>query len=207
MNGGPTRISALGPVVGAALIAPRATDAPLVQVVADHGGVGHGHTFYDGVVVVPLIQAEGGLRSTERLTNLVRLIDDQHMLLDLLGIPCVPRLGTHGFGNHAAGATQLAAWGRIAFCEWLLFAEHKVALRTDLYKYMWSVNGMEELYDLGSDAAELRDIAATADLTWARELTMCRHHTREPNSPLELSDELRAQCAATRTPLRDLGYI
>jgi arylsulfatase A-like enzyme len=82
-----------------------------------------------------------------------------------------------------------------------------VALRTDRYKYVQWPNGKEELYDLLNDPGELQDIAAGADLTWARRLAAEHAATR-----LELGGSRSAEGpdtdrAAIRARLAGLGYV
>ena len=74
-------------------------------------------------------------------------------------------------------------------------------MRSARYKYVRWDNGKEELYDLRADPAELRDIAATADLTWARALTSA------DEAPMpEIVADLEEQ-GAVRAALHGLGYV
>ncbi|HXJ35539.1 MAG TPA: sulfatase [Candidatus Eisenbacteria bacterium] len=178
-------------------------DDTLIAVVSDHGeefwehgGVEHGHTFYDELVRVPLVLAGAGLPRDHRVAELVRLIDLPPTMFDLLHLPAPSDLD---------GTSMLRPTGaeRVALCEGLLFAEDKVAIRTARWKYVRSANGKEELYDLETDRLELRDVAASADLEWAREL-IAASGAGAPQA--ECIDDHAADGPAIREALRHLGY-
>jgi arylsulfatase A-like enzyme len=180
----------------------------LVAVVSDHGeefwehgGVEHGHTFYEELVRVPLVLSGAGLPAHHRMRELVRLIDLPPTILSLLGVAPPDGLDGVSFAAAASGRPHLERDERVGLCEGLLFAEGKVAVRTAQYKYVRWENGKEELYDLRTDPAELRDIAANSDLTWARELTSA------DEAPVpEIVDDLEEH-GAVRAALHGLGYV
>jgi arylsulfatase A-like enzyme len=166
----------------------------------DHGGVEHGHTFYDELVRVPLIFGGGGL-DPGRLGGVVRLTDVAPTVLDLAGISPPSGLDGATLVSGRDGRIRLAAGGRVAICESLLFAEEKVALRTERWKYVRWENGKEELYDLASDPRELRDLAGSASLDWARRLlgeTAATNGQPPPGSHVD--------SAAIRAAMERLGY-
>ncbi len=180
----------------------------LVAVVSDHGeefwehgGVEHGHTFYEELVRVPLVLAGGGLPTKHRVRELLRLIDVAPTIMSLLGVSPPDALDGTSFAPAASGRPHLQRDERVALCEGLLFSEGKVAVRSARYKYVRWDNGKEELYDLRADPAELRDIAASADLTWARALTSA------DEAPMpEIVADLEEQ-GAVRAALHGLGYV
>jgi arylsulfatase A-like enzyme len=195
----------------------RTIDDPLLIVVADHGeefwdhgGVEHGHTLYEELVRVPLIFSGGGLPTSERLSNLVRLIDLPQTILAILGLSGPDSIDGKSFASTLArlhsGSPPDA---RAALCEALLFAEEKVAIRTDHYKYIQWANGKEELYDLLHDPAELRDVAASTDLTWGRRM-LAEHAAARLQSgglPEPEREWPAADRAALRARLEGLGYV
>lgn len=148
-------------------------DDVIVAVVSDHGeefwehgGVEHGHTFYDELVHVPLMFAGPGVPRGGRVRSLVSLADLPPTLLRLAGLSAP--LGLDGVPIALSDAS--AEDERVVHCESLLFAEPKAAVRTRSLKYVLWQGGKEELFDLDRDPRELRDLAATADLGWARSL-------------------------------------
>ena len=170
----------------------------------EHGGVEHGHTYYEELVRVPLVLAGGGLPRRRRIRELVRVIDLPPTVLSLLGVGVPDHLDGESFADAAVGVSTRGPDDRVARCEGqLLFAEDKIGLRTARHKYVRWENGKEELYDLEADPAELRDIAATADLTTFRELT--REDDAAP--PLDdLPDDVEEH-GAVRAALHGLGYV
>jgi arylsulfatase A-like enzyme len=138
----------------------------LVIVVSDqgeefweHGGVEHGHTVYDELLRVPLIMRwPGRLPAGKRVEAVARLTDIAPSVLDLLGFE--PPAGLDG-ATLAPLVEDRDAARRVAVAENLLFAEERVALRTQDRKYIRWANGKEEMYDLTNDPRELRDLAGS----------------------------------------------
>lgn len=181
-------------------------DTTLVVCVADHGeefwehgGVEHGHTVYDELVRVPLLMRwPNHLPSGAVVNPVVRLVDVAPTVLDILSLPRQPA---------ADGMTLLplirgeAEAPRVAVVENMLFAEERVGLRTSDRKYVRWENGKEELYDLGADPREQRDMAGTdALLTPLRALWS------------EVEPGLAGGAVAVAVPgdiqgLRALGYV
>jgi hypothetical protein len=110
-----------------------------------------------------------------------------------------------GEGSADPRATSTVHEQRTALSQSLLFAEDKIALRTETHKHIRWANGKEELYDLRADPAELRDLAAGADLGWARQL-LAQHTGISPESeePAELTP---TETAILHARLQALGYI
>ena len=136
----------------------------------DHGGVEHGHTLFSELVHVPLlVRCPGCAPRGARIDAAVGLDGLAPTLLDLLG---VGREAREGVQPMAAGFASLLRGEpyemRPVLSENLLFAEERVALRTQRYTYVVWANGKEELYDRRSDPRELRDLAARRGLL--------RHH-------------------------------
>ena len=193
--------------VGRILAAAPPDQDTLVVVVSDHGeefwehgGVEHGHTCFDELVHVPLVFAGAGLDAGGRVAGVTRLVDVPPTVLGLLDLPAPPDLDGASLVAGVNGHARLATSGVSARCEGMLFAEEKVGVRTDRLKYVRSANGKEELYDLVDDPRELRDIAAGADLDWARALTV-------PSAGAGACDDGARDEPAVRAALHALGYV
>lgn len=104
--------------------------------------------------------------------------------------------------SHEGGAVECASTNSAVVCESLLFAEEKVGVRTNQYKYVRWDNGKEELYDLTKDPHELLDIATTQDIRWARSLVDRTQRRPATDEATAMSEE-----RATRIALRGLSYI
>ncbi|MBX3025423.1 sulfatase [bacterium] len=178
-------------------------DEVIVALVSDHGeefwehgGVEHGHTFYDELVHVPLMFAGPGVPRGGRVRSLVSLADLPPTLLRLAGLSA-----PHGLdGVPIALSDASAEDDRVVRCESLLFAEPKVAVRTRSLKYVLWQGGKEELFDLDRDPCELRDLAATADLGWARGLL------GDGPGPPQGSYAAALDTASLRVAMERLGY-
>lgn len=168
----------------------------------DHGGVEHGHTFYDELVRVPLILAGARLPKQTRLSELVGLVDLSPTLLSVVGVDVPQGLDGVSFVARRADVPVLSPATDAVLCESLLFAEEKVALRTNRYKYILWDNGKEECYDLVRDPLELVDVAASVSLSRSREIVK-----RRRQSSVGEGEVCSAEDAATRVALRGLGYI
>jgi arylsulfatase A-like enzyme len=140
----------------------------LVIVVADHGeefwehgGVEHGHTTYDELVHVPLILRWPAHLAASRVSAQVRIIDVLPTVLDLLG--GAPPADVDGRSLVPLVQRADASEPPSALVECMLFADERVALRTERRKFVrWDV-GKQEVYDLEADPAEHIDLAGVAD--------------------------------------------
>ncbi len=166
----------------------------------EHGGVEHGHTFFDEVVRVPLILRGPGVPAGRRVGALTSLADVTPTILDLLGLPALPGVQ----GTSLAPFLRGDALARTAVAaESMLFGEEATAVRTAQHKYVRWGDGREELYDLGRDSGERTNQAACADLAGARAVH-ARVFAGVPERP-----HLGAVApdATVRAGLRALGYV
>ena len=181
----------------------------LVIVVADHGeefwehgGVEHGHTTYDELVHVPLILRWPERLPARRVPTQVRLIDVLPTVLDLLGVPAPAEVDGRSLVPLLASAAPSDPPSALVEC--MLFADERVAVRTEQRKFVRWETGKQEIYDLQADPAEHRDLAGLAD---------------ERAALTTAFDAIRDASAGTRPPLagrpgvaeaaalRALGYV
>jgi arylsulfatase A-like enzyme len=132
----------------------------------EHGQMEHGNSLYRVLLEVPLVlRFPGRVPTGRRVTDPVTLRDLPATVLDLAGLP-----NSAGF----PGSTLATRWQSIASDSArspLLSAltwpdgEVAVALRVGNMEYIdWFQEG-EQLYDLGDDPAELRNLASKDDTT------------------------------------------
>lgn len=182
-------------------------DDTLVAIVSDHGeefwdhgGVEHGHTLHDELIRVPLVLRGPGVPRGLRYEPLVRTTDLAPTLLDLLGLPPLPSRSGASLLPDLVGARHAP---RVASSENLLFAEPHTAVRTDALKYIAWSDGHEELYELGADPAERRDLSTCADLAPARAL----HAASFASVPRRAVTNVVEPDPLTRSALQSLGYV
>jgi len=122
----------------------------------EHGGLDHGLTLYDELVLVPLLLRAPGTEPRS-VTQQVRTIDIMPTALDLLGIAPNEQLSAQMEG---VSLTPLIAGRDLkldAFMETDYLAQSfKRGVRTsDGYKFIYSMeSGAREMYDLNSDPME-----------------------------------------------------
>jgi arylsulfatase A-like enzyme len=141
----------------------------LVALVADHGeefwehgGVEHGHTLYDELLLVPFIlRWPEHLPKSTLVNNLVRIVDVAPTILDLLNVPIPDGLDGSSAVPLLSGREPTP---RLALAENLLFAEERTAIRTSDHKYIRWEDGREEVYDLRVDPNERVNLVAQSDL-------------------------------------------
>jgi arylsulfatase A-like enzyme len=193
----------------------------------EHGLIGHGLSLYDSLLKVPLILHYPGKLSPRRVSEQVQLCDILPTVIDLADLPDkTPKLACQGksLAELAHGAN--AAEGRVAFAEHamqhLALFEAKIPdLDADFYKkykratravrvaglkYIWSSNDDHELYDLGQDPEETRNLidqypdkALALQQTLAQWLASFVPDTYRGSTP-EPDDVVTQR-------LRDLGYL
>jgi arylsulfatase A-like enzyme len=128
----------------------------------EHGGVLHGRTMYGEVLDVPLILRGPGLPAGVRVRGLVSLSDILPTVLGLVGI-AAPKTDGMDLAPTWEGGGAIPE-DRAAFAE----ADHgnakqdiKRMVRVGNVKLIYDrLAGRRELYDLGRDPSEQRDIAA-----------------------------------------------
>ena len=166
----------------------------------DHGGVEHGHTLYDELLhVALLLRWPGHLQAGLRVPGVASSVDIAPTVRELARLPA----GHPSDGVSLVGSLRGApSPPRAVLSENLLFAEERVAVRTDTAKLIRWANGKEEAYDLRRDPAERRDLAGVDGFVVPLEATF---------------DETERAMAPAVTPvaghdlpaaaLRALGYV
>jgi len=156
-------------------------DNTVLIITSDHGEnfgehhlVEHVLSVYDTVLHVPLIirypgLAEAGLRVEEQ----VQLIDIFPTILDIVGINWSGEEQLQGQslvkdveqpGSQFAIAEYALHYGAFGFLRWYgdidvyRWAHRLKTIRTDEFKYIWSSNGQDELYNIREDPGELNNL-------------------------------------------------
>jgi arylsulfatase A-like enzyme len=164
-------VSAVDASVGALLDALEArglADTTVVILTADHGeefhehgGFEHGRTLYDEQLLVPLIlRLPGGAYGGRRVNEVARQIDVLPTVLTYLGLP-VPS-GVEGTPLPPI-ATPAPPMMRDAYSESSLGRVEIASLTTGRWKIIRRARlprASVEVYDLGRDPAEIRNVAA-----------------------------------------------
>lgn len=201
-------------------------DDTLVAVTADHGEalgehglLGHKCDLYESLIHVPLVvRFPDAFTPRGRERRLVQTLDLAPTILDLAGIdrppePCDMQgrslLGTDG--QHAFAIAEQAVPRFETFVERFPYFEpapHErelKAIRRGPWKYIWSSDSHDELYNLDNDRDEQRNLVSVCPDTAAelRQLLFEWSGTSEPRTT-----DIQATFDETVTErLRDLGYI
>jgi choline-sulfatase len=138
----------------------------IVLYTSDHGemlgehGLWQKFVFYEPSVGVPLLfRVPGVTPSNARCTTPVSLVQMVPTLLELCGVPTPA-------GLDGASITRLlrepsAEIGSTVFAEAALKTRHPGSMiRQGRYKYSYYVGDLDELYDLHTDPAEMKNLAA-----------------------------------------------
>jgi len=165
---------------------------------SDHGDMAGQHDIpfkgplmFDGVTRVPLVIVPPQTRFTGpilvgadqnppplgRRSQLCSLVDVVPTILDLAGIPASTELSGKSLLPAVRNA-QAEAPHEYVYSEWKNPGIRMIRSRD--WKYVLHASGEEELYDLGKDAAELNNLAASADSAAmkARLASALRDHLR-----------------------------
>jgi arylsulfatase A-like enzyme len=171
----------------------------------DHNGFEHGHTLYGELINVPLLlrlpDASG--RRT-RIEERVSLIDVAPTLLDYLGFESPSGFHGQSLLERINGGPHL---DRSVCSEALLFGQEKKAITQFDYKYILSVTGQRELYNLQDDPGELLNIAggnSSLSQLLQESLFEVFGSPTETSAPREPALSLEAE---TLEQLKALGYI
>ena len=208
---------ALGEIVDA-LTSNGLWDNTLVAVVADHGDMcgAHGRFdkgpyCYDEIMRIPLLVRVPGAAPRE-LRRHVSLIDLNRTLVDWASLqPEVAPQDSRSLwplierGDAAGGADE--AFYRYEWYNGLWFGIR--AIRTPEFKYCFNPAGVDELYDLRADPAELNNLAGRAETRAAQERLARRllGHLRECGdaraaSKLQIALAAQAHGSGSRRPAR-----
>ncbi len=202
------------------------------QLLGEHGLYAHAFGLYEPLVRVPLIIRFPDSRyKGKRFSGLVQTLDLFPMLVEYLDLDrnlalrevqgksilsLLDRRDERAFAvSERADFDPQSEDGnrKVSYLEstypsyaWRRLAHNLVALRTLDYKYIWSSEGRDELYDLGQDPTESSNVISTqaqkaSDLrsvleTWKRTFVAAEHARVE----LELD-------GSTKERLRRLGYL
>lgn len=198
----------------AALAGAGATERTLVVVAGDHGEdlgehgeATHGVFLYDSTLRIPLVfRYPRGLAGGRRVPALVRLVDLMPTVLDLFGLPVPP--GAQGRSLLPLLTGEADDLGLDVFCEsrlpeiqygWARLA----ALRERGWLYVRAPE--EEVYDVRSDPAQKRNVAAVQ----AARLAEMRHRLAEREAVYSAGPEAprAAISEETRRQIESLGYV
>ncbi len=128
----------------------------------DHGEMEHGYLLNQEVLHVPLIVSQPGrIPEATRVSSLVTLTDFFPTILDLLGVPDIPRTGGRSFAAALRGGDLTP---RAAYAETdLPFTSYGWSplrgLTTAAWRYVRT--SKPELYDRKADPTERRNLAST----------------------------------------------
>ncbi len=144
----------------------------LVIITSDHGDafgekglVSHGY-LYDFNLLVPLIVAlPGGEGAGRRMAEQVRSVDIPPTVLDILGLPVPPGLDGRSLRGLLVGRgdeDEREAWSYAASSNRGISVRLSNSKKYILNHTPWPpLQGREEIYDLGDDPGEERDLAGT----------------------------------------------
>ena len=131
-------------------------EVPVVAFTADHGeafgehgGYSHGATFYDEVLHVPLVLADGD--GSERIDDLVGLLDLAPTLVDCAGLEQPAAFeGTSLLADDFSRSDVVAEWADTD----PEADARRFAIRSADWKYVRMEGGAERLFDLTADPEE-----------------------------------------------------
>jgi len=185
-------------------------DNSLIIVVGDHGeGLGehheqtHGIFLYDSTLHVPLIFKLPGRNTGSVIQNQVGTTDILPTVLDVLNVPPPERLDGESLKPYFAGTemARRAVFGETDYPLHFGWAPLR-AVRTEGFKFIEAPR--PELYDLRTDAGELRNIYAPWDETvqTSRKMLTELRARMPPPAP-----SAGAVATGTLDELRALGYL
>jgi N-acetylglucosamine-6-sulfatase len=165
----------------AALEETRQLDNTMIVFTSDNGyfwgehGLGDKRAAYDESIRIPmLIRYPRLVRPGTRLRNFVLNTDLAPTMVEVSRATPVPEMKGRSLVPLLAGRAR--GWRTSFFCEYFEEAQFPripswQAIRTERWKYIRYTNlqGMDELYDLASDAGEMRNLAGDASANGALE--------------------------------------
>jgi arylsulfatase A-like enzyme/tetratricopeptide (TPR) repeat protein len=187
-------------------------DRTLIVAAGDHGEAlgengeyGHGVFIYEPTVRVPLIFWAGGRLPAGRVVeSRARLVDIMPTVLDLLGAPAVERIdGTSLVSRiRRPGGKPLDAYLETFYPRESRGWSELTGLVSGSWKYIQAPR--PELYDLGGDSGETRDLAAAEPRKAAEMKGRLEAAIR---SAMVTTDGKRTLTAEEQERLRALGYV
>jgi arylsulfatase A-like enzyme len=189
----------------------------IVIAVADHGEEfldhdrwGHWESnLFDEILKVPLIFRIPDEPGGQVIRRQVRLLDLMPTILDLCDCP-VPG-GLMGTSMAPLWTEHEVAYdGEVALSEMRRDPWHRVAVRTEAFKYIWDSKRPDqpELYDLRTDPAEKQNVSARYPQEVSRFQASVDTHLQlvAETEPVTSAPELELDEEVIRR-LRDLGYV
>jgi arylsulfatase A-like enzyme len=180
----------------------------------EHGTFLHGVSFHDELTRVPLIVAGPGIAPGRRVDAPVSLVDLMPTLRDLLGVDCLREPQGRSLADRLRGERAGAPEGHAHYLSSPTDLSRGIdALVEGEYKLIAKLDGSVELYDLGDDPGERRDLASQRSAVVSRmraELAAIRSEKdarRRRNFARQTEAERLEVEARTRSGLRELGYI
>jgi hypothetical protein len=127
----------------------------------DHGGTRHGATLYEEVLRIPVVlKLPGNALAGTRLTSEIGLADIGPTLLGTLGIAGLPRADGRNLWSRDQQAFRDEAAPQSAVLK--LDTHHKAALVADTRKLILDYRASDQLFDLGRDPQERRNLLPEA---------------------------------------------
>ena len=189
----------------------------IVIVVADHGEEfldhdrwGHWESnLFDEILKVPLILRLPDQASGQVIRSQVRLLDLMPTILEMCGCPAPT--GLMGTSMTPVWAKQEVAYdGAVSLSEMRRDPWHRVAVRTEAFKYIWDSKRPDQpvLYDLRADPAEKQDVSTSYPQEVRQFQARVDTHLRRvaETEPMTAAPKLELDEEVVRR-LRDLGYV
>jgi arylsulfatase A-like enzyme len=176
----------------------------------DHGRWGHWESnLYDEILRVPLIIRMPNWPRGQVIQQQVRLLDLMPTILDVCGCPLAENL---------MGASLVPLWtqrdaeydGRVAISEMHRAPWHRIAVRTEAFKYIWDSKrpNQPDLYDLQADPGEKQNVSEhhPQEVSWFQAKVDAHLRRVAETEPATTAPDLELDEEVARR-LRDLGYI
>ena len=202
-------------------------DDTLIVVTSDHGEtlgergqMGHGGLLYDSVLAIPLVIRYPRLfPSGMRVEEPASPVDVLPTIAAAAGAPhpALPDARRLGPGSVPADRAVLAEYfpvaehvwkavGRRLRCDYSLAGRESASIEREGFKYIWSSHGENELYELGTDAAEERNVLRERPELASRLDAELRTWRTRLGAPRAAGEDGRID-PATRQVLESLGYL
>ncbi len=174
----------------------------------EHGGVLHGVSLYDELVMVPLIvRLPQGRLAGRRIAEQVQLIDVAPTLLELAGLRSPRSFQGISLASYMDGSARLSGYSGFSEADHM-GAGHNVkrCLRTNEYKYYYDIRTRQgKLYNLLRDPSERVDLSAEYS-GLAQEMREELFAWMESEGDERRVPSLKLSAAEERQ-LRSLGYL
>jgi arylsulfatase A-like enzyme len=177
------------------------------EALLEHGFISHGQQVYEESTWIPLvIRFPQGPRG-RRVTSFVDLVDLAPTIADIFGL-AGPDGAVPGFTRRSLLPLLFGAPGKDVVFSRSVGEKPQYALRDERFRFVFNTRyGQEELYDVGQDPAEQRDVARTRPVVaayyrqalawWIRGLERgAERREVKPELPSEVVENLKA-----------LGYV